>query len=301
MTEKKRGRRQGVWRRASKINRAKEPDFEKIDLSPSSRRSGPLILLLAALILLGIAAVFFLPSFLTPTPDARQDRREELEIDWEGPLPREVIARFRQKTGPGEKLKLLDHHERVEGRAREFFLHGPGKTEEIMEISRIKKPIEGPDFSKYLRLVARMKDGGSRMIMLNVDPTGPKIDFDFYSRYCEVPWADFLTGPMLESREMRVMLQEEHYYHGEFADDQTWQSFKGISPDLDGSVLLYLRRDRPFQKNLLTMVRRGQGVRTNLALKTSPESKKERAFEIIEVNALNWLGLENGPVSREDP
>jgi len=167
-------------------------------------------------------------------------------------------------------------------------LNGPGKDEKIVSVTLVPEFSHlGPESS--VRYLAQLEDGPPRLINLMIPPeANPSIDF--YSRYCDPSLSELLDGEVLSSRESRVVLEQDHYYDGEFTDDEIWQSFRARSPDMDHSIMVYLKRDSPWFDRTNEVVSKRQ-VHANLQLKTSPKSKETKQFEILQVNALNWRTL----------
>ncbi|MGC6467507.1 MAG: hypothetical protein ACON38_06225 [Akkermansiaceae bacterium] len=210
--------------------------------------------------------------------------------DWDLPLPKDLIGAFREPESIEDRLTHLYRREIVEDRARDFFLNGPGKDEKIVSITLVPEFSHlGPESS--VRYLAQLEDGPPRLINLMIPPeANPSIDFDFYSRYCDPSLSELLDGEALSSRESRVVLEQDHYYDGEFTDDEIWQSFRARSPDMDHSIMVYLKRDSPWFDRTNEVVSKRR-VHANLQLKTSPKSKETKQFEILQINALNWRTL----------
>ena len=171
----------------------KDLEFEQV-VSSSERGSHWIMMAVSALVLIVVATVFLLPVRNGERPDRAKNPTEP--DSWEGLLPREVITKFKNASTVEEKLAHLNYPELVRERAARFFSTGAGSREEISEIS-IQKSAQNSQAN--LRYLVRLGDGGTRTIVLSVDPAGPRIDFDFYARWCEIPWPEFFTGPVSTS------------------------------------------------------------------------------------------------------
>ncbi|YCM46708.1 hypothetical protein V2O64_11820 [Verrucomicrobiaceae bacterium 227] len=293
----KRGPR-GSWRNADKVNRDKELNFETPAPPASSRRAATLLTIVAGLVLTGLPIAFLIIPSSEPTKpngDSLTTTTQAEKMTWEGALPKEVLKKFQDASRIEEKLSCLKFPEIVQERARTFFTEGPGKTEKIIRLTRLQTGTGSHANTRpNLRFLATMEEGKPRVIILSLDPKGPKIDFDFYARYCAVPWDDLVAGHVDKTPEMRLLLQDDHYNHGEYADKTRWHSLKGTSPDLEQSILVYLDRNHPDYKVISNLIK-GQNLRANVALKATQKGREQRQFEITKVNALNWMTIQAPP------
>lgn len=294
MAHKQKQVRRGRWRKTSDLRRKANLDFEKENLAPPTKfGSGP-INLVATLVIIGLITTFF---FLRPddapveknTSSDSAPRPTQALVNQNVPMPHEIIKDFREAESFEDIFIHLAHPELVEDRAREFFTSGPGKEEKIRGL-KIAPRIDNTSRLPALKYIALMEDGGKRHVELLLYEDGPKIDFDFYAGYSEVPWSELLDGTTLESPESRVILSEYHYYSGEFSDDSKWQSFRARSMNFEGNLVLYLDRTSPFLP-MVQKITKSSPVRTNLALRTTAASLKTRQFEIQRVHALSWRTL----------
>lgn len=289
MEQKPKRIRKSKWRTAAEANRKKPLDFEKPELAASSSKgSGPITALVALMLIAAIAAFFIVPS--DAPPKANAPPRDEETITVGGLLPHQVITKFREASTFEEQLMLLEDPDLVEERARQFFAGDLQKNVTIDEITLKRRQNSSRSAHKFLHYTARLSNGDYRDILLNLHSGGAKIDFDFYSRYCDVPWSDFLDGSASESTQSRVILRKKHFYLGEFSDDTKWQSFEALSPDLEENIIVYLDRSSPSLESILRLNSTNK-LRANLALKTTDASRKNRQFEIKKINALSWMTL----------
>jgi hypothetical protein len=282
--------RKSKWRTAAEANRKKSLDFERPELAPSTKNgSGPITALVVLMLIAAIAAFCIIPSEAPPKAEAPP--RDERMMILSGLLPHQVITKFREASTFEEKLSLLESPDLVEERARQFFAGDLQRNGTIEEIAIKGRQNSSHNAHNFLHYTARLSNGSYREILLKLAPGGAKIDFDFYSRYCDVPWRDFFNGSASESTQSRVILRKKHFYIGEFSDDTKWQSFQALSPDLEEDIMVYLDRSSPGLEAILRLTSTNK-LRANLALKTTDASRENRQFEIKKINALSWIALE---------
>ncbi len=235
------------------------------------------------------------PKTTGNTPIIEQELKEiDMEfktppVKWTGKLPKEVLKEFREAKTIEDYLKHLDHLDKVEKDAREFFSVGPGSRQKITRFVKL------PDFhtrdeTTYMQLRAVLESGYIRMIFLRRDPTGPKIDFDAYSRRGSHSWNDLLSGETTEASEIRLGIRPDNFYLGEFRDDTIWQSFRGVTPDHEEQISLYLRRDQ-IPASLRKSLGRNLTTRATVSLSSIGESHQKKQFEISKAYQFNWLTL----------
>lgn len=229
-------------------------------------------------------------------PPINEQELEEIDmkfetppVEWTGKLPKEVLREFREAKTIDDYLKHLDHLDKVEKDARKFFSVGPGSRQKIIRFVRLSD-LHTRDETTFIRLRAILESGYFRMILMRRDPTGPKIDFDAYSRRGSHSWNDLLSGETAEASEIRLGLRPDNFYLGEFGDDTIWQSFRGFTPDHEEQVSLYIRRDQ-MPANLHKIVERNLTTRATISLNSIRESHQKKQFEVNKAHQLNWLTL----------
>lgn len=72
---------------------------------------------------------------------------------------------------------------------------------------------------------------------------GPKIDWESWAGWSEVPWDDFLTEKPAAPRLFRAVLSDVDYYNMAFRDESKWRSYRLESPDGLTSIYGYAERD----------------------------------------------------------
>jgi len=72
---------------------------------------------------------------------------------------------------------------------------------------------------------------------------GPKIDWESWAGWSEMPWDDFLTEKPEAPRLFRVVLSDVDYYNMAFRDESKWRSYRLESPDGSTSIYGYAERD----------------------------------------------------------
>lgn len=214
---------------------------------------------------------------------------ESPPVDWTGKLPRQILNDFRNAETVDDYLEHLEQLDEIEEVAREFFSIGPGRDEKIINIRNLPA-IQDTENNTYYQFRANIEPNLIRMIYLRVDPTGPKIDYHAYARTCSHSWDELISGKVPEAPEMRLALRMDNFYLGEFQDDSVWQCFRGVSPELEEQLSLYLRLDK-LPENLKRIMNRGKLVRATVSLKSVGNSHERKQFEISNIHHLSWLSL----------
>lgn len=210
-------------------------------------------------------------------------------VDWTGKLPKEILNDFQHARSIDDYLEHLDQLPLVEKEAREFFENGPGSREKISDFN-ILPPLHTGDGRTYISLQAVMESGLIRTLFIRWDPSGPKIDFHSYARTSSHSWEDLLSGKVSEGEEMRIGIRPDTFYLGEFQDDSVWQSFRGVIPDHEEHLSLYLRRDQ-MSEALHRLVKLKRSISVTLSLRSVGKSYERKQFELTKIHQLNWLTI----------
>ena len=201
----------------------------------------------------------------------------------------EVLREFREAETIDDYLEHLDNLDIIEEEAREFFTDGPGSREKIKKYHQLS-PIHTKDGRTYIRLQALLESGNIRVLCLQLSPEGPKIDFHAYAQTNSHSWEDLLSGKIAEGTEMRLGIRPDAFYLGEFQDDSIWQCFRGIAPNLEEHLSLYIRREN-VSKFLQKLIDGRRSSSVTLKLKSIGDSHQRKQFEIVEIYQFHWLTI----------
>jgi hypothetical protein len=89
----------------------------------------------------------------------------------------------------------------------------------------------------------RTRDYSEAYLAFVETASGPKIDWESWAGWSEMPWEDFLTEKPVEPKLFRVMLSDVDYYNMAFRDEAKWRSYRLESPDGSTAIYGYAERD----------------------------------------------------------
>lgn len=89
----------------------------------------------------------------------------------------------------------------------------------------------------------RTRDFEDRQISFVETPEGPKIDWESWAGWSELPWEEFLASKPRDPVLFRVVLSDVDYYNMGFRDEAKWRSYRLESPDGTHSLYGYAERD----------------------------------------------------------
>lgn len=139
-------------------------------------------------------------------------------------------------------------------------------------------------------VVFREKEGEQKnriALLFKGDDGTWRIDFDAYMRTSTPSWEDILSRNS-ETSVVRVFIGRYNYYNGIYSDDQIWQAYSIISPDVPEIIYGYVKKDSIQEIALSRIISAGrEAPRTVLGL-LSKDDAGERQFEISRVYAEDW-------------
>ena len=133
---------------------------------------------------------------------------------------------------------LIRDSERVMPLVQKYYANTPYQPAEIRE-----KPFEGSTNEKFEDLVSfkvTMKDFSEKLIAVEMTFEGPKVDWESWVVYCDMPWDQFITAKSQETNKVRVKITKDTYYNFDYQDDEKWQCFRLQYPDSDDILFGYL-------------------------------------------------------------
>jgi hypothetical protein len=113
------------------------------------------------------------------------------------------------------------------------------------------------------------------------------VDFEAYARSGSEKWSELAAGTVPSAEEMRVIVQSGGFYMHRFPDQTKWVHFKATTPDLPGSMDLYVLRDSEAARQLAQV---GETMaRVTVSIRAVEDSAKYRQFEITAIRAIGWV------------
>jgi len=191
------------------------------------------------------------------------------------------------------------------GLIRDFFILGKGDTpeqamEELVRISDAEGSIvrtkwlglKFPNGSTVLQVyvfTAREGKERARTAQFAQDADGKwRIDLDAYLRKCVPPLAEVVAGEAGTSQ-VRVFVDEDHYYHGIYSDETKWKVYALASPDITEMLYAYAKRGSSQDKAMRRIIDTDEKLhRATLGILKQPDSGP-RQFEISRVIAEDWI------------
>lgn len=237
-------------------------------------------------VLLCLAAVLGMQFIGKPDKQTVGAKAEPaLEID-HSILPGQIARRFVESTSPEERMKWIRDP------------RGTTTAADPLLRERIIKPLRPVgtrevDGVSLVAFVAKMESGGHRLICTVDSETGPRVDWDCFTRRCSADWQDILTGKA-SAAEIRVFAMRTNYYAFGFADESRWVCYQLHSPDIDHNIYGYAKRGSELEAQLTDYVAKARrpGVRTFLRISARDDSFEQHQFAIDRVIALGWVKLD---------
>lgn len=133
----------------------------------------------------------------------------------------------------------------------------------------------------------------ARMAMLLPDEDGEwKLDFPSFARWSDPPLDLFDSGDGYPGGRVRVILAQDQYFNGPFADDREWACYAVYSPDIDTTAFVYSRIGSPENRQVRALLEREGGmVRANVEIRRTDGALRNQ-FELTRVIAGDWLAVE---------
>ncbi len=248
----------GEWKRRKFFLFDQTPEWEGKASGKRKRRKGDhvrrRIQILArigvAALLLSAGALVLWQSFHNPSDpssDAVQGSRPEATVmeRFNASLP--VIEAFLRAKSIDEMLPYVRNAESVRPlMERHYGLRGVEPT----PFSRIGPLEESTVVNGFL--VTPVYTTGFRALPIGVDDSEPpRVDWESFVAYCEIPIAQFRKARPTAPTLLRVRLRADSFYDGEFDDPDVYASFRILGSDEKTAFWGYLRRDSPAYSRLL--------------------------------------------------
>lgn len=115
-----------------------------------------------------------------------------------------------------------------------------------------------------------------------------RIDFDAYLRKCIPPLSEVVAAES-GTFQVRVFVDQDHYYYGIYSDETKWKVYALTSPDITEILYAYAKRGSRQDYALRRIIDTDEKLhRATLGIVKQPVSGL-RQFEILRVIAKNWI------------
>ncbi|HEY8961670.1 MAG TPA: hypothetical protein VIM57_05630, partial [Luteolibacter sp.] len=170
-----------------------------------------------------------------------------------------VAKRFLEAKTVAEMAKDTPDPAQTEARAKSLFPDGKIEAPGFVAFNQDQGLVNDGRFSTA-RVNTRWK--GSVPLTFVRTKTGWKIDWESWSGWSEVSWADAVTQRSTKLVRLRAVVTPIEYYNFYFNDESRWRSFKLESPD--GEHLLYGYAER--ESELAKQLARSQEITSRLLI-----------------------------------
>lgn len=198
----------------------------------------------------------------------------------------EVIRRFMLEKDPFKRLQYVRNPEEVEKHMG--YYPKQALVDRAYKIRKLgERLFEGRNMLTYS---VGFKDRGQRMLNVLDTDQGPKIDWDSYARYGDLPWEEFLTGEA-KAVEMRVVVMPGNYYNDPFSDRGKWTSFRLSNPDLERDLYMYVEKGSLREQGLKLMLESASEYRLHMVLnlRRYDNGAGEKLLTCEKVIAVGWV------------
>lgn len=270
--------------RSGQLGKLPVQEEKESEISKTSR-----VVLAVAMVVLGLGLVAGVGFALWYAKYDAKSRQTEEKPD-EGPKvaemsPDDVAAKFLATTDIQKRLELVRNPEEVKERVSEYAYDAANESGYITQVAAYLENPEG----QMTSFVVGLSGGGVRILDVIETDEGPKVDWDAYARYNEVSWDDLISGSK-EKGLMRVFAQTSEMNTGPFSDRQEWDCYILSSPELEGSVLAYAKKDSPRTELIQEKMRQTRSGRKRFVFElVRHQGEDEALFEITQVVGVDWI------------
>ena len=217
---------------------------------------------------------------------------------------RRVLKRFLEADTIGKLAAEVRHPEVSQPRMERYYALNPLKPRKIKTESQSWSEIRIGD-TEFIRGAMELDDFRVRNATLEIIPgRDPKVDWESYVNWAEMPWKDFLRTPPEQSMEYRVTVSldpRDQYYNYSFKGREfDLLCFKLEDPEKYGSCWAYCDKDSDAASQLLFNLKRSrqQGIVNDegkiaisciLKLRFPPEGMKTNQVMIEKFVHDNWV------------
>ena len=256
---------------------ADAPDWgskpESPDQAARSRRFISFALLLVLLAAGGVGIYTFRQALLAPKAitELSQDPNPAAPRSQEDVMrnvrdARLVLQRFLAADSLEALAAEVRHPEISQPRMQRHYAAQPLKPLKLRSESQSWSEIRFGD-TDFIRAGMELSDFRTYLITLEIVPGGePKVDWESFVNWAELPWKDFLKTPPEQAIDYRVTLSHDvrdQYYNYSFqGQDLEMLCFKLEDPEKFGSCWAYCQKDSEAASQILFNLRRArrQGI-----------------------------------------
>lgn len=246
---------------------------------------------LATVILaLGALALVVIPVFtksdenwaksLQASPDVRLVKVSDAEVS----EAIEVALEFLNAATLEELATLIRKPEEIMPLVRDYYPNGSYQPVGSREIdSRGSTQTSG----RFISFSALLSDFSSQPIAVEITEEGPRVDWESWVGYCEIPWEEFLAKRITTPTLVRVRAIATPYYNFAFSSDSDWVCYQLSQNDAEPAVYGYAAAEAPFINQLPP----SHGVMTTLTLRVRfpKDAASDNQIIIDDFVAAGWV------------
>ena len=150
-----------------------------------------------------------------------------------------------------------------------------------------------------LATVVEVNDYQPRIVALQKTPEGPRLDWEAFVGYCEVPWEKLGEMRPVRPFVMRVRLAADDYFNFDFTDPSRYVCCRLSSMDERHSLYGYVVRNTPLYTALLSRLRLNSVPMPTIRVRFQPGGASTNQVEIVELLADGWVVTENTRITSD--
>ncbi|MFT4176067.1 MAG: hypothetical protein QM627_05370 [Luteolibacter sp.] len=199
-------------------------------------------------------------------------------------LCEEAVKRFLEAKTVEEALGVVFHPEVTGERLRQAFPEGTFVSGGKRQMGSIEMP---DPLVPIVRCRVETEDYETRSLTLHLTPEGPKVNWEAWTAWSEMPWSDFMREKRRKPTLFRVMVSPQQYYNFGFSDELSWKSYQVQFGEGDQVVSGYVRRGSEVDFRLSRDMGQGR-ARMTVLLKYPENPESDRQVLIEEVLWNGW-------------
>lgn len=190
----------------------------------------------------------------------------------------EVLAgKFLNATTLDELLPLVRNPQVAEPRMRRQY---PDGIVPALGLTEFNTTAQTDVSSAVLQFMIRTRDHEDRILDYVNSPDGVKIDWESWSGWSDMTWAEFRATKPTTSQVFRLVLSPVEYFNFDFKDESKWRSYMLLSPDQEHALYGYVELGGLVERQV-RQAGEGGGILLMLALRY-PENAASDNQVIIE-------------------
>ena len=216
--------------------------------------------------------------------DMAQDRRGLIESSGK------LVENFLNAPNYLERKQYVSYPERVEALMEDYYQRNPDGP-----IS-FKEPEEGWKFLPAgASLFTDVTTGNFDVLPIALgrqDDGSYRVDWEDFVAYSEIGWKELIETKPTEPVMMRGLIKDGNYYNFGFTQDK-WKCLQIQDFSGEYTVYGYVELEGEVMKKLVGKPIPQQPIRITLRLKHTGEGSGDRQFEITEIVAPDWRGMDS--------